>query len=117
MDQILARGGKQAAAEAQALIFGTQIELVNFAVIEQAARAVAPVIGVTGDVFSELQDGDAAAFADGTIPPIRSAPVDQLVELVTGDDALIGRAPCLVMRAGYVHRIGNLRAANLYEGC
>src|SRR5450830_1250810 len=116
LDQILARGGKQAAAEAEALVFRTQVQLVDLAVIEQAARAVAPVIGVAGDAVTELQDGDAAALADGAVPPIRPAPVDQLVELVARDDALIGRAPCLVMCLGDVHRIGCLGAAHLYEG-
>ena len=50
------------------------------------------------------------------IPPVRAAAVDQLVELVAGDDALIGGAPRLVMRLGDVHCVGRLGAANLYEG-
>ena len=50
------------------------------------------------------------------IPPVRAAAVDQLVEFVAGDDALIGRAPRLVMGLGDVHCVGRLRAANLYEG-
>jgi len=69
-----------------------------------------------GLVIAELQDGDAAAFADGAIPPIRPAPVDQLVEFVTRDDALIGRSPCLIVGVGDVRCIGGLGAANLYEG-
>ena len=116
LDQILARGGEQAAAEAQSLEFGPQIKLVDLAVVEQAARAVASVIGVAGNAVAELQDGDAAAFADSRVPPVRAAAVDQLVELVARDDALIGRAPRLVMRLGDVHRVGGLGAANLYEG-
>ena len=73
LHQILARGGEQSAAEAEPLEFRTQIKLVDFAVIEQAARAVAAVIGVAGDRLAELQDGDAAAFADGADPtsPVR----------------------------------------------
>ena len=66
--EILARGGKQPAAETEALELGPQIDLVNLAVIKQAARAIAPVIGVAGDVVAELQDGNAAAFADGASP-------------------------------------------------
>ena len=115
LHEVLARGGEQATAEAQPLELGTQIKLVDFAVIEQAARPVAPVVGVAGNLLAELQDGDAAALADGRVPPVRSAPVDQLAELVARDDALIGRPPCLVMGRGDVHRIGGLRTANLYE--
>src|SRR5664280_320698 len=116
LHEVLARGGEQAAAEAQPLELRTQIKLVDFAVIEQAARPIAPVVGVASNLVAELQDGDAAALADGRVPPVRSAPVDQLAELVARDDALIGRPPCLVMGRGDVHRIGGLRTANLYEG-
>ena len=49
-------------------------------------------------------------------PPVRSAAVDQLVEFVAGDDALIGGAPGVVMGAGDRCRVGGLGAANLYEG-
>ena len=49
-------------------------------------------------------------------PPVRSAPVDQLVELVARDDSLIGRPPRLVVRLRDVDRIRRLRAANLDEG-
>src|SRR5690606_3021401 len=43
--EVLARGGEQAATEAQPLEFRLQIKFVDFAVIEQAARTVAAVIG------------------------------------------------------------------------
>ena len=66
--EILARGGEQPAAEAEALEFGPQIKLVDLAVVEQAASAVAAVVGVAGDLVAELQDGDAAAFADRANP-------------------------------------------------
>ena len=49
-------------------------------------------------------------------PPVRSAPVDQLVEFVARDDALIGGPPCLIVRRGDVGRVGSLGSANLYEG-
>src|SRR5262249_23273187 len=61
LDQVLARRGEQAAAETEPLELGTQIKLVDLAVIKQAARAVAAVIGVAGDLLAELQNGDAAA--------------------------------------------------------
>src|SRR5664280_453427 len=114
--KVLARGREQAAAETQALELRTQIKLIDFAVIEQAARPVAPVIGVAGDLLAELQDGDAAALTDGRGPPVRSAAIDQLVQFAARDDALIGRPPCLVVGGSDVHRIGGLGSANLYEG-
>src|SRR5664279_38420 len=64
LHQILARGREQPAAKAETLEFWTQIKLVDFAFVEQAARAVAPVIGVAGDAVAKLQNGDAAALAD-----------------------------------------------------
>ena len=114
--EILARRGEQAAAEAETLELRPQIKFVDFAVIKQAARAIAPVIGIASNLLAELQNGNAAAFADRRFPPIRSAPVDQLVEFVARDDALIGGPPCLIVRRGDVRRVGGLGSANLYEG-
>ena len=88
--QVAPRRGEQLAAKAEPLELGPQVELVDFAVVVQAARAVAAVVGIAGDVVAERQDGDPAAFADGAVPPVRAAAVDQLVELGTGNDALIG---------------------------
>src|SRR5262249_25143168 len=89
---------------------------VYLAVIEQAACAVAPVIRIAGDAVAELEDGDTAALADRRIPPVRAAAVDKLVEFVARDDALIGRAPRLVVRLRHVHCVGRLRATNLDKG-
>ena len=69
--QVAARGGEQAAAEAEPLEFGPQVELVDLAVIIEAARAIAPVIGVARDLVAELQERDAAAFANRAVPPRR----------------------------------------------
>ena len=63
--EVAPRRGEQAAAEAEPLILRPQIELVDLAVVEQAARAVAAVVGVARDLVAERQDGDAAALADG----------------------------------------------------
>ena len=46
LGEVAARRGEQPAAEAQALVLRAQIELVDLAVVEQAARAVAAVVGV-----------------------------------------------------------------------
>ena len=72
LDQVLARRGEQAAAEAEALEFRPQVKLVDFAVVEQAARAVAAVVGVAGELVAELQEGDAAALADRRCPTSRA---------------------------------------------
>src|SRR6185437_11271547 len=93
-----------------------QIKLVDLAIIKQAARAVAAIIGVAGDLLAKLQDGDAAALADRRIPPIRATPGNQLIEFVAGDDALIGGAPSLVMSLGDVGCVRCLGATNLYDG-
>ena len=66
--EIAARRGEQPAAKAQALEFGPQIQLVDLAVIMQAARPIASVIGIAGDFVAELQERDAAALADGCSP-------------------------------------------------
>ena len=44
------------------------------------------------------------------------APVDQLVEFVARDDALVGGPPCLIVRRGDVGQVGGLGSANFYEG-
>ena len=95
--QVAPRRGEQAAAEAEALEFRPQIELVDFAVIIEAARAVAAVIGVARDLVAELQQRDAAAFANGAFPPRRAAAIDQLFEFGARNDALIGGPPCLIV--------------------
>src|SRR5262249_39611426 len=91
-------------------------KFVDFAVVEQAARAIASVVGIARHALAELQDGDAATLADRGVPPVRPATVDQLVELVARNDALIGGTPRLVVRLGDFDRVRRLRAANLYEG-
>ena len=58
---------------------------------------------------------DAAALADRAVPPVRPAPVDQLVEFGARDDALVGRPPRLVMGLGDAAGVGWLGAANLDE--
>src|ERR1700687_288033 len=108
--------GEQPAAEAQALEFRPQIEFIDLAVVGEAARAVAAVIGVAGDALGEHQQRDAAALADGGLPPGRAAPADQLLELRTGDDAAICRAPSLIVGLRDGHGVGSLRPANLDEG-
>src|SRR5229473_1989235 len=97
LHQVAPRRGEQLAAEAEALEFRPQIELVDLAVVVQAAGAVATIVGVAGDAFAERQHRDPAALADGAVPPLRAAPVDELLELGPRDDALIGAAPSLVM--------------------
>src|SRR5262245_33183159 len=44
--QVAARRGEETAAEAQPLELRPQVNLVDLAVIEQAARAIPPVVGV-----------------------------------------------------------------------
>src|SRR5690606_25734946 len=116
LHQVLARSVEQAATEPEPLELGAQVKLVHLAFVEEAARTVAPVVRVAGDLLAELQDGDAAALADRRLPPVGPAAVDQLLELVPGDDAAIGRTPRLVMALRDIHRVGSLGAANLYEG-
>src|SRR5439155_2215705 len=116
LPKIAAYGGEQFAAEAKTLELGTQIELVDFAIIVEAAGAIAPVIGVSRHGLAEHQDGDPAAFADGAVPPVGAAPVDELVEFRARNDALIGATPSVVMGDGDCCRIGGFRAPDFDEG-
>src|SRR5205085_9132454 len=97
----------------EALEFGAEIELVDLAVIEQAARAVAAVIGIARGAVAEREQRDAASFGDGVFPPAGSAPVDQLLELRTRNDPLIRGPPGRVMRRRDRRGVGRLGAANL----
>src|SRR5262249_13232894 len=96
--------------------FRPQIELVDFAVVVEAAGAVAAVIGVARDLVAELQQRDAAALADGAVPPGRAAAVDELFQFGAGDDALIRGPPCLIVGRRNRAGIRSLGAANLDEG-
>src|SRR5438477_12093536 len=77
--EVAARRGEQPPAEAEALELRAEIELVDLAVVEQAAGAVAPVVGIARDAIAELQQRDAAPFGDRVLPPARTAPADQLL--------------------------------------
>src|ERR1700727_1143421 len=83
----------------------------------KAARAVAAVIGIAGNLVAEYQHADAAALADRAVPPLRAAAVDQLLQLGAGNDALIGRTPGLVMGGRYRRRIRSFGRPNLDQGC
>src|SRR5258708_3212275 len=52
--EIAPRRREQAPSESQSLEFGAEVELVDLAVVEQAARAVAPVVRITRDPIAEL---------------------------------------------------------------
>src|SRR5262249_45202729 len=93
--------------------FRPQVELVDLAVVVEAAGAVAAVIGIAGDAVAERQHRDPAAFANRAVPPLRAAPVDQLVELGSRDHALIRATPGLVVSRRDRRRIGRLGAADL----
>ena len=69
--EIAARRGEQAAAEAEPLILRAQIELVDLAVIEQAARTVAAVVGVAGDLVAERQDARCGCPCGSRCPTSR----------------------------------------------
>src|SRR5262249_58918928 len=85
--------GEKAPAEPETLKFRPQVQLVDFAVVGEAAGAVATVVGGTGDTIAEHQERHAAALTDRAFPPSRSAPADQLREFGARDDALIRRPP------------------------
>src|SRR5947207_2825855 len=55
LHEVATRGGEQLAAEAETLEFRPQIKLVDLAVVVQAARAVAAVVGVARDAIAESQ--------------------------------------------------------------
>src|SRR5262249_16660811 len=93
----------------------TQIELVDLAVVIQAASAVAAVIGVARDGVAEGQYRDPAALADRAVPPVGAAPRDQSMEIASRDHALIGGPPRVIMRVRDGLRIGRSRATNLYQ--
>src|SRR4051794_33470008 len=116
LGEVAARGGKKTAAEAKPLKLRPQVDFVDLALVEQAARAIAPVIGIAGDAVAEPEKGNAAALADGALPPGRPAPADQLLQLGSRDDPSICVAPCFIVGFRHRYRIGGLGAANLDEG-
>src|SRR5262249_52397971 len=113
LHEIAACSAKQLAPETEPLEFRPQVELVQLAIVVEAAGPVAAVIGVAGDAIAECQDCDAAAFADRVVPPLRAAPVDELVEFGSGDHALVGVPPSLVVRRRDAVGISGLGATDL----
>src|SRR5204862_389744 len=57
--EVAPRRGEQPAAEAEPLKFRAEIKLVDLAVVEQAARAIASVVRIARDTIAELQQRDA----------------------------------------------------------
>src|SRR5262245_23508767 len=81
----------------------------------QAARAVASVIGVARDLLAELQQRDAAAFADRAVPPSSPAAIDQPLQFGARNDSLISRTPRIIVSIRNGLGIVRLSAANLDE--
>src|SRR5262249_15444393 len=115
LHEIAPRSGEQPPAETQPLKLGAQVELVDLAVIVQAARPVAAVVGVARDGVAERQQRNAAALADRAVPPVRTAPRNQALEFPARDDSLIGGPPSFVMRVGDRFGIGGACTTNLDE--
>src|SRR5882757_5972747 len=113
--QVASRRREQPTAEAEPLEFRSQIKLVDLAIVVEAAGAIAAVVGVAGDAIPERQHGDAATFADGAVPPLRAAPIDELVQLGSRDDALVSTLPGFVVSRGYRRCIGRLSATDFDE--
>src|SRR5687768_15709370 len=66
--ELFAGGGKQPAAEPDALIFRPQVELVDFALLREAAGAVAAQRGVAGNRSADLDDQHRGGPAHGVRP-------------------------------------------------
>src|SRR6185436_18728326 len=72
--EVAPRRSEQPPPETQPLEFGAKVKLVDLAIVEQAARAIAPIVRIARDAIAELQERDAAPLGDGVLPPARSAP-------------------------------------------
>jgi hypothetical protein len=116
LHQVAPRRGEQLAAEAEPLEFRPQVEFEDFAVVIEAARAIASVVGVARHAFAESQHRDPAAFAHRGVPPHRPAPVDELVEFRSRNNALISVPPGVVVRRRNRPCIGRLGAADFDQG-
>ena len=88
--QEAARFTEEDATEADALIFRTEIDLVNLAFLRQSACAGKAESGVAGNDTCNLDDEKRGGATGRLAPPIRIAPVDHLVQRAVGDKARIG---------------------------
>ena len=84
---------KQAGAQPDALIFRSQVEFVDLALLRQLAGAVAADRGIAGELAADLDDQHGRGAADRVGPPLAAAPVDHAVQRPVRDDAGIGAAP------------------------
>src|SRR5690606_20285349 len=83
---------EQVLAVTEALVDGSYIELVNFALVGPA-RAAEAERRVTDDGAALLEHDQAVAAADDARPPIRAAPADHVLKMIVGENAAIGVQP------------------------
>ena len=112
--QLLACRREQPAAQADALVFRAQIELVDFALLLQLAGAAAAHRGVAGDLAADLDDQDGGRAADGIGPPLAAAAVDHRRQRPVGDDAGIGDLPGRAVHLGDRVCVARFGLANVH---
>src|SRR5262249_31550938 len=88
------------------------IQFVDFPIVSQASRSVPAIISIARYGVPERQNRNSASLADGALPPLRAAPIDQLIQLRTRDDALVRGAPSQVMRRSERLGIGRFGTAD-----
>ncbi len=101
---MVAAGLEQPFAEADALIRGEQVELVDFALAgplsaRRAERRVAD------DTARNLKDEEPARL-DRCAPPVRRAAADNALQVQMRDDAAIGPIPAFAKNLAERPRIG-----------
>src|SRR5690606_6104899 len=102
---LLARLCEKPAAKADALIFGTQIQLVDFTLLGQLSGAVPAYRGVAGENTADFHDKDARRACYRVRPPARPPAVDHLRERAMRNDAAVSATPCLQMHIGNSCRV------------
>src|SRR4051812_48532526 len=80
--EIAPDGIEQPPAEADALIFGAQVEFEDLALERQAGGAIAAIGRVAGDDAAEREHHDPRLAVDGMLPPARAAPLDHALEVL-----------------------------------
>src|SRR5690606_3858736 len=84
---------EQQATEAQSLIFGPDVKLVDLAAIGNAKFSAPPIDRIADEIGAEIEGEHAASAANGVMPKARTAAGQHTLEIEAGKNAPIGLPP------------------------
>src|SRR4051794_3304649 len=113
--KIIAHGLEEPAPQADALVFGRKIKLVDFAIGRKRAVAAAAIRDIAGDALTDVDDREGTTAAHRGAPPARPAAGQHLLQGHARDDALVGLLPGTVEHTGECRGVFGFGASDADE--